>query len=158
MRRRTLFALAGLASLIAVTGVVAAAGFPRGETVNWQTNIYTAHRISQRSGKPMLVVFHADWCGYCKKLEKNTLGKPEIAGFVNGSFVPVHLDFDQEKRVAKILEVKSLPTTVVLSPDADLLGKLTGYVEPEQYERTLEAALQLNERVSLANYETSNGN
>jgi uncharacterized protein YyaL (SSP411 family) len=130
-----------------VTGALAA-GFPGvGPRVKWQTDLHAAHRVSVANDRPMLLVFGADWCGYCKKLEQKTLGRSPVAEFVNAAFVPVHIDFDRDPRIAEVLEIKSLPCTVVLSPEADLLGRLDGYVEHEEYKQVLEQALELRARI-----------
>ena len=120
---------------------------PKPRKLNWQTNIYAAHKISVKEQKPMLLVFHAEWCGYCRKLEGTTLADPRIVSYINSSFVPVHLDLDKQKRIAKILDVKSVPCSVVLSPDADLLGKLVGYVEAARFQKTLESTRRIHTRI-----------
>ncbi len=111
--------------------------------VAWQTDLHAAHKLATETGKPILLVFGAEWCHYCKELEKNTLSQPEMAEYVNANFVPVHLDMGkpQDKEVAKILDVKPIPCTVVLSPNADrVAGKILGYQEPPQYYRSLQQA------------------
>lgn len=43
------------------------------------------------SGKPMIVMFYTDWCGYCRKLQKNVLDKPEVQKALS-SFVKVRIN------------------------------------------------------------------
>ena len=114
----------------------------------WQADLYSAHKLAVRDGKPMLLVFGAEWCGWCKKLEKSTLGDPQMVRYINSTFVPVHIDVDEQKKVAEILEVETLPCTIVLSPDADLLGRLEGFDNPPGLYQKLAAAKKLQDRVS----------
>ena len=116
--------------------------------VAWQNDLRKAHKISVREGRPLLLVFGADWCTFCKKLEHETLGHPELAAYVNASFVPVHLDYDKDERAREILEVEKLPCTVILSPDADLLDRFEGYRKPAGYYRKLAAAKELHARMT----------
>jgi thioredoxin-related protein len=118
-----------------------AAAAPVESPIQWQRDLRTAQRISKSTGRPILVVFGASWCTYCKKLEAETLGHPSLAEYINTAFVPVHLDFDKDRRAAQILEVKSLPACVVLSAEADLLGTVEGYVRPPEFNKTLNLAL-----------------
>ncbi|QDT66432.1 thioredoxin family protein [Calycomorphotria hydatis] len=120
--------------------------------VAWQKDLYTAHSLSVQSNKPVLVVFGAEWCRFCKKLEGNTLSNPVMAGYVNENFVPVHLDFDQDKKIAQILEVKSIPCTVILSPKADLLGRVVGFKEPKDFWENLEDARELQSKILPAGH------
>ena len=118
--------------------------------INWQKDIFAAHEVSLKTGKPMLFVFSADWCSYCKKLEKYTLSHPGMTQYVNASFVPVHLDFDRDKRLADILKIDKIPCTVVLSPHADLLSKQFGYLKPVDYHDVLQKAHQLQQKIQQA--------
>ncbi len=110
--------------------------------LKWQTNLQAAHKIASAENKPMLLVFGADWCHYCKKLEKETLNSKEVSSYVNDSFVAIHLDADKDKRVAEILKVSSLPCTIVLSPNADLLGRIEGFYTSAPYYKQLATARQ----------------
>ena len=113
-------------------------------TVAWQPNLKVAHGTSVESNRPMLLVFGATWCGPCKRLERETLTHPELAGYINQNFVPIHLDLDEEEKAAEILEVTSVPCVIVLSPNADLLGKYVGFKEPQQFYDSLTEAERLN--------------
>ena len=121
-----------------------------GTGLQWQTDLKEAHKLAVRQQKPMLVVFGADWCFYCKKLEGETLGNRQMADYVRREFIPVHLDFDRDEKIAEILEVKSLPCTVVLSPRVDLLGRIDGYVKPSEYYSGLQKARALQIRILQA--------
>lgn len=114
---------------------------PASPAISWEHDLKPAYRLSAATGKPMLVVFGAEWCTYCKKLEAETIGHPTLAGYINSEFIPVHLDFDKDRRAAQVLEVHSLPMCVVLSPDADMLGSIEGYVKPIQFGQVLRESL-----------------
>ncbi|MFN0051172.1 MAG: thioredoxin family protein [Planctomycetales bacterium] len=114
---------------------------PATEPIEWQPDLKTAHRISQETGRPMLLVFGGAHCTYCRQLEKQTLGQPALASFINTAFVPVHLDYDRDQRAAKILKITSLPTCVILSPDATELGSVKGFVRAPEFTRVLHEAL-----------------
>lgn len=127
-----------LVGAIAISAV--GAGKPKSEVtskIQWQTDLKAAHKISVESNRPMLVVFDAKWCTYCRKMDGTTFADPKLASYVNDAFVPVHLDLTKSEAIAEILEVKRIPCTVALSPRADLLGRLEGYVNTDQYHSTL---------------------
>ena len=95
------------------------------------------------TGLPMMIVFGADWCHYCKKLENETLSQPQMAEYINTHFIAVHLDKDQPKgqEAARILGVSDLPCTVILSPSADRVqDKILGYRDVTQFHQALETA------------------
>ena len=99
----------------------------------------------------MMILFGASWCTFCHKLERETLSDRQTVAFIEREFIPVHLDFDKERKVAKILEAESLPCTVILTPDADLLMRSIGYAEPKEYRATLASALEKRNEIQQAN-------
>ncbi len=117
------------------------------QKIRWNYNLKTAHKLAIEQDKPLLIVFGASWCTYCHKLERETLGDKRITAAVERDFIPVHLDFDRDAKIAKILEVERLPCTVILSPQADLLLKHEGYAEYKEYQQTLQSALERRAKV-----------
>lgn len=120
---------------------------PKKREIRWQSDLKIAHELALELNRPMLIVFDADWCSYCRKMERTTLAEPELITQINREFVPVHLNLDEHTRIAEILEVKRIPCTVALSPRADLLGRLTGYVNRQQYGESLSRVLDLHKKV-----------
>ena len=113
------------------------------EEIKWHQDLETAHKAAMKSNKPVFIVFDASWCTYCRKLEKDTLSDPRMARYLNQAFEPVHLDFDKDREIADTLKVKSIPCTVVLSAEADLLARQVGYSKVPRYHAMLEKARKL---------------
>jgi thioredoxin-related protein len=110
-------------------------------SIQWVYDLQTAHSQSLATGKPMLIVCGGPWCVYCKKLEKEVLGHPTIAKYINKTFIAVHLDSEKDQRAVEVLEIKSLPTTVILSPEADLLGSVEGFVKVRDFATVLKQSV-----------------
>jgi thiol-disulfide isomerase/thioredoxin len=62
----------------------------------------SARATAKRQGKNVLVVFHASWCGWCKRLDA-FLSDPKMKALVEKGLVVVHLDV-QESEGKKSLE------------------------------------------------------
>ncbi len=112
--------------------------------VAWQADLKSAHKIAVRDNKPLLLVWGADWCGFCKKLEQESLAHPSLAKYINETFVPVHLDYDKDEKVRDILEVERLPCTIVLTPEAEQLERFEGFHPATDVYKKLAAARQLH--------------
>jgi len=153
-RPRWIVCLIALSLLLGGAALHISAAPPKHVEIEWRSNLDEAHEQAVKQNKPMLLVFEAEWCRYCKKLRKETLAHPQLAAHINRSFVPVHLDVDlpEDKRVAEILEVKPLPCTIVLSPDADLLTRKVGFIDAEAFYSALEDARRLQEKIRLGGH------
>lgn len=150
MSRRSLFSYIAAALLVGLGASPLVAAEPLAKDIDWAANLNSARTRALQHDRPILIVFGADWCKFCKELEKKTLSHPQMVKYINSRFVPVHLDHDKEQRVAKILEVESLPCSIILSPEADLLGKVKGYQTPSQLYKHLSAAEKLQARIRQA--------
>ncbi|AXI24858.1 thiol reductase thioredoxin [Methanofervidicoccus sp. A16] len=74
-------------------------------------------------GKTAIVVFHADWCKYCKDLEP-TLNQLEKEGVE-----VIRIDVDERRELAEKLGIRGLPTVIYVK-DGVVVGRTIGY-DPE---------------------------
>lgn len=47
------------------------------------------YELAVKSGKILLVDAYTDWCGWCKRMDRDTYSKSEVISKVNESFIPV---------------------------------------------------------------------
>lgn len=126
-------------------------------TVKWAPNPEWALQRSQETGQPMLLVFGGKRCGWCRKLEKETLADPQVVKLVNGEFVAIHLDVEQHPKIAEALEVEGLPTTVVLTAEGDVLATAEGFQPAGRFRKTLKQALVRRSERDEAGVQTVSG-
>jgi thioredoxin-related protein len=101
--------------------------------------------------KHMFVDFTATWCGWCKKLEKNTFSQPEIIKSLNTDFVPVKvwdnstamLDIDgykisEKDLIRKEFKVRGYPALWFVSPEGVRVGPAGGYIEADRLKQVLD--------------------
>lgn len=49
--------------------------------------------------KKMYVDIYTDWCGYCKKMDRETFTDPEVIKYLNTNFYPVKFDAEQKEEI-----------------------------------------------------------
>ena len=95
--------------------------------VNWSPDVESALRSANDSNRLVLMKFTAEWCGPCKKFERETFSRPAVAEFVNQSFVPVLVDIDKHKELAAHLKITGVPALLIVSPEMIILSRTTGF-------------------------------
>ncbi|MEM9701244.1 MAG: thioredoxin family protein [Planctomycetota bacterium] len=106
----------------------------------WQKDLNGAFALARKTEKPVLVLVGADWCQFCHKQDDETLSDATVKATLARDFVPVRLDADADAAVVEILQVDRLPHAVILSPNADLLGRTRGFHTAAQFRRALDRA------------------
>jgi thiol-disulfide isomerase/thioredoxin/YHS domain-containing protein len=95
--------------------------------LSWHKRFAAARTEARRRGVPLLVHFHASWCGPCRRMERDVLDTRQLASKLGSSVVAVKVDTDREPGVASRYRVRLLPTDLVLAPDGKQLARTSGY-------------------------------
>ena len=92
------------------------------------------------SDQPVLVDFHAEWCGPCKLAEPIM---EQLSEEYNGKAKVVKIDTDDpaNRPIAMGLGVMSIPT-VMLYKGGSLLAKQIGFIGEDGYRQMLEQGLE----------------
>lgn len=65
---------------------------PASAQVKWQT-IDQASQVNTKNNKKMFFIdFSTSWCGWCKKMDRDTFSDPVVAAILNKYFIPVRFD------------------------------------------------------------------
>jgi len=93
---------------------------------------------AQREGKPLFLLFTAEWCHWCHVYEQETLEQPEVADTIARHFVPVVVNADARQDLMRQYGARGLPTTVIFSPEGKKLFSFAGHVRKADLLATLE--------------------
>jgi thioredoxin-related protein len=103
----------------------------------------------QFSGKFMLIDVYTDWCGWCKKMDRDVYRHTQVRQLLDAGFIPVKLNAESssmvsnggnqytEQELSKMLNVESYPTTLVFNSKFQLVSRFSGYREPDIFIRYL---------------------
>ncbi|HEX9187693.1 MAG TPA: thioredoxin family protein, partial [Vicinamibacteria bacterium] len=132
-----------LSLLLAGAAREAPAASPVPVAIKWEKNFEEALKKAKKAGKPIIVDFWADWCGWCHRLDRTTYADPWVARKAQ-DFVAVKVNTEGSRKeldVALKYHVAGLPTIVFLSPEGRQVGRLDAFQGPGQFPRTLDTAL-----------------
>jgi thioredoxin len=97
----------------------------------------TFARTIEGSDVPILVDFHADWCGPCKMMAPYI---DEIAREKQGVALVAKLDTDRAQRTARGFDIRGIPTSIVFKNGKEV-ARQTGAVPKKTLEELLAKAL-----------------
>lgn len=120
---------------IIATALVLMAGLPVEATqasgINWQP-YETGIEMAREQGKKVFLYFFADWCGYCRKMEKSTFTDASVIQYLNDNFIAISINSDKDKKLASSYRVRGLPALYFIEADTNKGGQYPGYVEAEK--------------------------
>lgn len=118
-----------------------------------------AVKLNQENPKKILVDVYTDWCGWCKKMKKQTFNHPKIARYINKNYYPVRFNAETDKKVefkgrtfskkeeggrrphdlaiALLNGKMSYPSVAYLNGKNKLITTVPGFYGPKDYEPVL---------------------
>lgn len=88
--------------------------------------------------KPVFLYFTANWCSWCKKMQKETYTDPKVIRYLEENFVAVKIDTGKLPSLARKYNAKSLPTLWFLDSQGKGLTSINGFVGPDKFLRVLQ--------------------
>ncbi len=99
--------------------------------------------LGKKTGKKIFIDFYADWCGYCRMMDKSTFKDASVIAILNRDFIPVKVHSDTEKEIAQRYNVRALPNIAFISEDGKRIGSIPGYIPSDRLVEILEEVKRL---------------
>lgn len=101
--------------------------------------------LAQKQKKYILVDFYTDWCGWCKKMDKDTYTNPAVVQILKKNFILIKVNAEDAAKSAKYKQynvtypelsqgfgVTGFPATVFLNAQADYVTLVPGYLPADE--------------------------
>jgi len=110
---------------------------------------------TDKNPKKVFVDIYTDWCGWCKKMDKDTFQNPQVAAYMAENYYMVKMDGEQKEPLvhegktytfkssgrrgyhefpASLMQGKmSYPTTIFLDENLQMLSPVPGYQKAKAF-------------------------
>lgn len=123
--------------------------------INW-VNFEQVQALIKQQPKKILVDAYTDWCGWCKRMDKNTFENPVVAKYINDNFYAVKFNAETKETIKfkgkdyvfvkgrkrghntlakELLKGRlSYPTISFLDENLNLINAFPGYKSPQKFD------------------------
>lgn len=133
--------LSGKGSVAVADGASPGWNYMTNTKLEWLPYGRPAFKRALDLNKPVFVLVYSDRCSWCEKYEKEVLETERIRMQLKRDFVPVAVDLETQRPLAKQLKAKLVPTTLVLAPDGTKLVRFYGVSSASEISETLDQVL-----------------
>ncbi len=101
---------------------------------------------AKADNKHVVIDFYTDWCSWCKVMDEKTFSVPKIESYLFKHFVPIRIDAESIqdtvffkgqqmtfRELTSAFRVSGFPSVAFLTPDADIITIVPGYIEKEMF-------------------------
>lgn len=108
-----------------------------------------AQQEAKEQQKKVLVYAEAQWCGYCKKMNREIFPEEVVQDSINKYYYPVRIDVESDKKLvfngvemtqqqfAHRQQVSSTPTLFFIDGEGEILGRQPGYMPEDVFTKLL---------------------
>lgn len=105
---------------------------------------------AKKERKIVVVDFYTDWCGWCKKMDQDTYGHPEVVKYAREKLVMSKVNAESQQmtrfkdnemsyqQLAQSFGVRGYPATIFINENGELLTSVSGYLKADQFLPILE--------------------
>lgn len=102
-----------------------------------------------KENKPILIDFYTNWCGWCKKMDRDTFANDSVAKYLGDKFITVKVNAESndplvlksgsisERDLARSFGVKGYPTYFFLKSNGDKIFNVASYFPPDNFIKLL---------------------
>jgi thioredoxin-related protein len=109
-----------------------AARSPAAGAIHWVESLEEALEVAKKHDELVLVDFYTDWCGWCKKLDRDVFSQDSFKKAASG-IVAVKVNAEKHRPLADRFGATSYPRLFFLSSEGHTIDQVRGYLNLDPF-------------------------
>lgn len=119
--------------------------FAFGGEIEWHS-FNTGYKKAVKEKKPIVIDFYADWCKWCKVMEKKTFTDPKVVKKLKKEFICIRIDTEDMKdkiefegktfsptQFLSAFGARGLPTVVFMDDEGKPITMIPGFIDAQRF-------------------------
>jgi len=103
-------------------------------------------KLADKGDKHLVIDFYADWCHWCKVMEKETFADAEVEKYLFENFIPIKLNAESSseiitfrgqqltpRQLTSAFQITGFPSIAFLTPDMEIITVIPGYIKKDMF-------------------------
>ena len=147
MRKRILIlALSSLAVIVFAFATLTHGieGNGKKSEITWQT-FDKGVELAKKEKKMLVLDIYTDWCHWCKVMDKDTYGNPEVVKYAHENLVMAKLNAETDEKfkfkegnysgrqLSIMFGVEGFPSTIFLNSEGELITSISSFIPADRF-------------------------
>jgi thiol:disulfide interchange protein len=105
-----------------------------------------ALKKAKKEKKIIMVDYYTTWCGWCKRLDRDTYSSDELGKYADGNIISLKLDAEKGEGIglAKNSGITGYPTIIFYNADGKEIHRVVGYKKAPDFIQDMMKAVDKN--------------
>ena len=108
--------------------------------VSWEHDLANALERAKSEGRPVMADFYTDWCGWCKKLDKDVYEDADVNRMAE-KFICIKVNCEIDKGAFSKYGLKGYPTIIFFNAAGNIEETIVGYRGAQVFTDTMKKVL-----------------
>ena len=108
-------------------------------------------KLADSGAKHLVIDFYADWCHWCKVMDKETFSDPKVEKYLFEKFIPIKLNAESTtetitfkgqqltpRQLTSAFQITGFPSIAFLTPEMEIITVIPGYIKKDMFMNILE--------------------
>jgi len=111
------------------------------DKIKWSGALGESLAAARDAKKPLAIFVYAAWCGWCKKMERETFADKKIVK-LSDSFVCYKANPEEDEEFSSRFKIKEFPCVIFLKSDGTEIERHLGFKTAEEFEKIMKSIVE----------------